>query len=53
MNVAEKIFAIHDVDQKGHVKAGDMIRVSIDWVMASEASWSVCLIKSKRPRILV
>lgn len=41
MTLAEKIFASHDVDGKGFVRPGDMIRVSVDWVMASEASWGV------------
>ncbi|KAL0940267.1 3-isopropylmalate dehydratase large subunit 2 [Colletotrichum truncatum] len=39
MNVTEKIFALHDVDQPGWVRTGDIIRVSVDWVMASEATW--------------
>ncbi|KAF9874425.1 aconitase family protein [Colletotrichum karsti] len=39
MNVTEKIFALHDVDRRGWVRTGDMIRVSVDWVMASEATW--------------
>lgn len=43
MTLSEKIFAIHDVAQKGCVKAGDLIRVDVDWVMASEASWAVRL----------
>lgn len=41
MTLSEKIFAIHDVAQKGFVKVGDLIRVDVDWVIASEASWSV------------
>ncbi|CAK7234870.1 hypothetical protein SBRCBS47491_009095 [Sporothrix bragantina] len=40
MNVTEKIFAVHDIDGKGYVKSGETIRVSIDWIMASEASWA-------------
>ncbi|KAI1799494.1 aconitase family protein [Daldinia bambusicola] len=40
MNLTEKIFAMHDVDSKGFVSVGDTIRVSVDWIMASEASWS-------------
>lgn len=43
MTLAEKIFAFHDVESKGYVHPGETIRVSIDWVMASEASWSVSL----------
>lgn len=39
MNVTEKIFALHDVEQKGSVRPGQSIRVWIDWIMASEASW--------------
>lgn len=41
MTLSEKIFAIHDVAQKGYVKVGDLIRVDVDWVIASEASWAV------------
>ncbi|KAJ4858218.1 aconitase family (aconitate hydratase) domain-containing protein [Trichoderma breve] len=40
MNVTEKIFAMHAIDSKGYVKTGDTIRVSLDWIMASEASWA-------------
>ncbi|KAI1481837.1 aconitase family protein [Daldinia eschscholtzii] len=39
MNLTEKIFAMHDVNSKGFVRVGDTIRVSVDWIMASEASW--------------
>ncbi|KAH8691621.1 aconitase family protein [Talaromyces proteolyticus] len=39
MTLSEKIFALHDVDQKGYVAPGDLIRVDVDWVIASEASW--------------
>ncbi|KAK7926607.1 hypothetical protein PG985_003605 [Apiospora marii] len=39
MNVTEKIFALHDVEPKGWVKPGQMIRVRVDWIMASEFSW--------------
>ncbi|KAG7038209.1 aconitase family protein [Colletotrichum scovillei] len=39
MNVTEKIFALHDVTRTGWVRTGDTIRVSVDWIMASEASW--------------
>ncbi|KAI1646814.1 aconitase family protein [Daldinia loculata] len=39
MNLTEKIFAMHDVDSKGYVRVGDTIRVAVDWIMASEASW--------------
>lgn len=41
MNVTEKIFALHDVTHQGSVSTGDTIRVSVDWIMASEASWHV------------
>lgn len=40
MTLAEKIFAAHDVERKGEVKPGDVIRADIDWVIASELSWS-------------
>jgi hypothetical protein len=40
MTLTEKIFAAHDVERKGEVKPGDVIRVDIDWVIASELSWS-------------
>ncbi|KAI8314155.1 putative aconitate hydratase [Colletotrichum sp. SAR11_240] len=39
MNVTEKIFALHDVNLPGWVRTGDTIRISVDWVMASEATW--------------
>ena len=39
MTLAEKIFAAHDVSQKGEVRPGDVIRLDVDWVMASELSW--------------
>ncbi|RFU24175.1 hypothetical protein B7463_g12162, partial [Scytalidium lignicola] len=41
MTLAEKIFASHDVARKGEVKPGDVIRLDVDWVIASELSWSV------------
>lgn len=53
MNVTEKIFALHDVTRTGWVRTGDTIRVSVDWIMASEASWHVCLhvtLTSKSPQ---
>ncbi|PTB36660.1 hypothetical protein M441DRAFT_449504 [Trichoderma asperellum CBS 433.97] len=40
MTVTEKIFAMHAVDSKGYVRTGETIRVSLDWIMASEASWA-------------
>lgn len=39
MTLSEKIFAAHDLQSRGEVKAGDLIRVSVDWIMASELSW--------------
>lgn len=41
MTLSEKIFALHDVNQTGFVSPGDLIRVDVDWVIASEASWKV------------
>jgi aconitase B len=40
MTLAEKIFAAHEVTHKGEVKPGDVIRLDVDWVIASELSWS-------------
>ncbi|KAH6604405.1 aconitase family [Trichoderma cornu-damae] len=40
MTVTEKIFAMHAIDSKGYVRTGETIRVSLDWIIASEASWS-------------
>ncbi|KAJ5128157.1 hypothetical protein N7448_008936 [Penicillium atrosanguineum] len=39
MTLSEKIFAIHDMEQKGFVVPGELIRIHVDWVIASEASW--------------
>lgn len=41
MTLSEKIFAAHDIERRGQVKPGDAIRVDVDWIMASELSWSV------------
>jgi len=41
MTLGEKILAMHDIDQKGSVTPGQLIRVDVDWVIASEASWAV------------
>ena len=41
MNVTEKIFALHEAEGKGSVKPGEMIRVGVDWIMASDCSWHV------------
>lgn len=43
MTLSEKIFAFHDIDRKGSVAPGELIRVDVDWVIASEASWSVSI----------
>ncbi|KAL1866138.1 hypothetical protein Plec18167_009137 [Paecilomyces lecythidis] len=40
MTLSEKIFALHDIDRKGSIAAGELIRVDVDWVIASEASWA-------------
>jgi len=40
MTMSEKIFAMHDVDLKGFVVPGEVIRARVDWVLASEASWA-------------
>lgn len=42
MTLSEKIFAMHDMEQKGSVKPGELIRIHVDWVIASELSWGVC-----------
>lgn len=39
MTLSEKIFAAHDISRKGEVKPGDVIRLDVDWVIASELSW--------------
>ncbi|KAG9771810.1 Aconitase htyD [Exophiala dermatitidis] len=39
MTMTEKIFAFHDVSQRGYVRPGDIIQVDVDWVIASELSW--------------
>ncbi|KAM0815603.1 putative Aconitase/3-isopropylmalate dehydratase large subunit alpha/beta/alpha domain-containing protein [Seiridium cardinale] len=40
MTLAEKILAAHDVARRGEVKPGDVIRLDVDWVIASELSWA-------------
>lgn len=40
MTLSEKIFAMHDKGGKGFVIPGELIRVHVDWVIASEASWA-------------
>lgn len=39
MTLSEKILAAHDIGGKGEVKPGDVIRLDVDWVIASELSW--------------
>lgn len=39
MTLSEKIFAAHDTGRRGFVKAGDVVVVEVDWIMASELSW--------------
>ena len=41
MTLSEKIFAAHDVEKRGVLKPGDMVRVDVDFIMASEISWAV------------
>lgn len=41
MTLSEKIFTMHDMENKGFVVPGELIRVHVDWVIASEASWAV------------
>lgn len=41
MTLSEKIFAMDDMEQKGFVAPGGLIRIHVDWVIASEASWAV------------
>ena len=43
MTLGEKIFAAHDVERRGVLKPGDMVRVDVDFVIASELSWMVSL----------
>ncbi|KAF9249740.1 hypothetical protein DTO027I6_9492 [Penicillium roqueforti] len=40
MTVSEKIFAMHDLNHIGWVAPGDIIRVHVDWILASEVSWA-------------
>lgn len=41
MTLSEKIFAAHDFDRRGEVRPGDVIRVDVDGIIASELSWKV------------
>lgn len=43
MTLSERIFALHDTQQRGFVMPGDLIRTHVDWVVASELSWMVNL----------
>jgi aconitate hydratase/homoaconitate hydratase len=41
MTLTEKIFYQHALDwPKDHVKAGDIITISVDWTIASELAWN-------------
>lgn len=40
MTLVEKIFAAHDVERRGEVRPGDVINLDVDWIIASELSWS-------------
>jgi len=53
MTLTEKIFAMHDVERKGSVQPGEMIRVDVDWVIASEASWGVSVLRLKHEYIFL
>lgn len=51
MTLAEKIFAQHTVggcDERG-LQAGDVIRTSVDWILASELSWAVSVLVISTP----
>lgn len=39
MTLTEKIFAHHDILRRGTISPGTTISVSIDWILASDASW--------------
>jgi hypothetical protein len=41
MTMTEKILAMHDVKHKGWVRPGEVVQVDVDWILASELSWSV------------
>ncbi|KAF2968023.1 hypothetical protein GQX73_g5567 [Xylaria multiplex] len=40
MTMAEKVFAAHEISRKGWVRAGEVIQVDVDWILASELSWA-------------
>jgi len=50
MTLAQKIFAQHVIGEMPSygLKAGDVVRVGVDWILASELSWSVRLNKADR-----
>ena len=48
MTLSEKIFALHDINRKGWVAPSEVIRVDVDWVIASEASWAVRISCNRR-----
>jgi hypothetical protein len=39
MTLTEKVFAMHDVQRRGQVSPGMTISISVDWILASDASW--------------
>ena len=39
MTLTEKIFAYHSIQRLGSVYPGQTISVSVDWILASDASW--------------
>jgi hypothetical protein len=45
MNLAQKILAQHTIGgcQIKGLAIGDVVRVGVDWIIASELSWSVSL----------
>lgn len=47
MNLTEKILAHHatSVPSSGGVTAGDLITITVDWIIASELSWTVGFVK--------
>ncbi|KAB8219810.1 hypothetical protein BDV33DRAFT_231385 [Aspergillus novoparasiticus] len=51
MTLSEKIFSLHDIDQRGSVAPGNLIRVDVDWVIASEASWASTYNRLRKPGI--
>ena len=48
MTLSEKIFAQHVIGDKPAqgLVAGDVVRVGVDWILASELSWAVSIISS-------